>query len=723
MIAKHVAMRSLGRSDFAGLVSYITATQGKTERLGAVLMTNCESGTLQAATEEVLATQRLNTRARGDKTYHLLISFRASETPTADVLQAIEARLCAGLGYGEHQRISAVHHDTDHLHFHIAINKIHPIRLTMHEPYYPHRTLATLCSSLEQEFGLEPDNHQARKSRAENRAADMERQAGIESLVGWIQRNCLDAMIAAPTWAALHQVLHDNGLVLRIRANGFVIESGDGTQVKASTVARTLSRPKLEARLGPFDGSPVQSNTSSPRRTYQQEPVRSRINTSSLYARYQAEQETRGANRTAALKTARNRKSLALEDARRLNRLHRATIRLVDGKGFPKKLVYAQAHAAMQARLSEIRQDYTRARQGIYQAFQRRTWADWLKQQAQQGDREALAALRAREVAQGLRGNVLQAAGRPRAEAAAPVLDSVTKQGTVIFRLGRCAVRDDGDRLQVSREATPEGLQAALRLALARYGDRIQVSGTPEFKAQIVWAAVTAQLPLTFVDPGLEQRRNVLLSPPLPQEKTHERTDPSQRGCADRRDAGRAGTGPQPRSSATRGPVSITGQPHPGRIGRDPPAQGRHHLRTLSELGVVRFSDRGEMLLPGDVPHHLAQPEPAADHALRRGFSGSGLSAESIAAALHYIAERDAKRSKNVDIPKHALYIDQHGLFSFEGIRHVEGQHLALLRHGPMILVKPIDLATVYRLRRIAVGDRVSITPQGLIKTSTGRSR
>ncbi len=40
MIAKHVPMRSLGKSDFAGLAEYITDAQSKTERLGLVTVTN-----------------------------------------------------------------------------------------------------------------------------------------------------------------------------------------------------------------------------------------------------------------------------------------------------------------------------------------------------------------------------------------------------------------------------------------------------------------------------------------------------------------------------------------------------------------------------------------------------------------------------------------------------------------------------------------------------------
>jgi hypothetical protein len=266
-------MRSLGKSDFAGLAEYITDAQSKTERLGLVTVTNCQAGTVQAATDEVLATQHMNTRATGDKTFHLLVSFRAGEKPDADTLKAIEERICAGLGYGEHQRISAVHHDTDNLHIHIAINKIHPTRNTMHEPFQSYRTLGELCEVLERDYGLEKDNHTPARSIAEGRAADMERHAGVESLVGWIKRECLEEIKAAQSWTELHQALQANGLELRAKGNGFVIEAGDGTQVKASTVARELSKPKLEARFGPFEASPERQAETKAKRQYQKKPV------------------------------------------------------------------------------------------------------------------------------------------------------------------------------------------------------------------------------------------------------------------------------------------------------------------------------------------------------------------------------------------------------------------------------------------------------------------
>jgi len=41
MIAKHIAMHSVEKSSFAGLVNYITDNQSKDHRLGEVSITNC----------------------------------------------------------------------------------------------------------------------------------------------------------------------------------------------------------------------------------------------------------------------------------------------------------------------------------------------------------------------------------------------------------------------------------------------------------------------------------------------------------------------------------------------------------------------------------------------------------------------------------------------------------------------------------------------------------
>src|ERR1700674_3977621 len=142
-------MKAARKSRFGELVNYLTDAQGKAGRLGPINIANCHSTQPDWVAREVGATQARNTRAESDKTYHLLLSFAPGEVVAPEALREIEARVCAALGFAEHQRISAVHHDTDALHIHVAINKIHPDRLTLHEPYRDYKTLAEISAKLE----------------------------------------------------------------------------------------------------------------------------------------------------------------------------------------------------------------------------------------------------------------------------------------------------------------------------------------------------------------------------------------------------------------------------------------------------------------------------------------------------------------------------------------------------------------------------------------------
>lgn len=511
MIVKHVPMNAVRKSNFGDLLRYLSDPQDREERVGDIRITNCHADELADATLEIMAMQARNTRAEGDKTYHLIISFRSNEEPPAGALADIEQRICVGLGFGEHQRISAVHHDTDNLHLHVAINKIHPTRLTMNEPFRAYPKLAELCATLEAEYGLERDNHQARKHGAENRASDMERAAGIESLLGWMQRECLEQIQGVQSWAELHQVLSGNDIVLRERGNGFVFEASCGTTVKASSVSRELSKAKLEGRLGEFQPLTVPGAPNDSARQYQVRPVRTHVDTSDLYAAYQAEQQGLAASRLTMLATARDRKTRELNAAIHASRVKRSTIKLMNGSGTSKKILYALASKALRQRVQKIQSKHREERQTISQKNRRRTWNDWLQHRATSGDKQALEVLRARRGSRGLSGNTVS--GQKKVSSLPlTVPDHITKQGTLIYRFGNTAIRDDGDTLKVSRMGSQEGLIATLQLASKRYGDVLAIDGSPEFKEQLACAAVAGKLTVRFLPPEVEKRRLALLA-------------------------------------------------------------------------------------------------------------------------------------------------------------------------------------------------------------------
>lgn len=306
-----------------------------------------------------------------------------------------------------------------------------------------------------------------------------------------------------------------------------------------------------------------------------------------------------------------------------------------------KKLLYAQAHQRLRQQVEILHRQYRKARQAISERFPRCTWADWLRHQALAGDAAALAALRARQTLKGLSRNTLQGDGAPLPGPLAPV-DTLTKQGTIIYRAGRGALRDDGTTLQVAREASPEDLEVALELAMARYGECLTVNGTTEFKQAIVQAAAAAQLPLTFADPVLERRRQALLMK----------------------------------------------EPNPEPAERPPPHRG------------------------AQFPHPR-----------RWGALEATLTPAARAAAERYIAEREQKRLQGLAVPSHAPYRAGQGTLSYAGTRTVAGQPLALMQSTEAVLVLPIDAATARRLKRLAIGAALTVTPQGAIKLGTPRRR
>ncbi len=722
MIAKRVQMKSLNKSDFSELVKYITDAQSKNERVGLVTVTNCHSDRPDVASTEVLNVQAQNKRAETDKTYHLLVSFRPGEQPDSATLSAIEARLCHGLGYGQHQRISSVHHDTDNLHIHIAINKIHPTRYTIFEPYYDFKTIGKLCEKLEREFGLEPDNHQAQTTGAANRANDMEHHAGVESLLGWIKRECFDQIQNARTWTELHQIMVTNGLALHERGNGLVISAEDGTTVKASSLGRGYAKGKLEARLGRF-APDAKRSADKAEKIYASKPMRSKVDTTELYAQYKNEQQDMIAARALAWRLAREQQQRLVEAAKRGGRFKRAAIKLIKGARLEKKMMYAAVSKTLKADIDKANKAYRKARQEIYQQYRRRAWADWLRTKAMEGDLEALAALRGRHAAQGMKGNTVGGNGGAKSNHPCPGHDSVTKKGTIIYRAGATAVRDDGDRLYVSRGADQGGLATALQMAMARYGDCINVKGSDAFKEQIVQAAAAANLNIRFDDAQLASRHQSLKQPSTDKENGHVQSKPAKRGRSGRGGAGRSRAGTTRAGGARRpGPHRAGGasQPDLGGIGTAPPPASKNRLRRLSELGVVRVTGGSEVLLPGHVSDHLEQQGNAADHPLRRRVPGIEPYTAGDTAAERYIAEREQKRNQGIDIPPHRRYAGRSAgddaALAYAGMRQVDGYTLALLQRGEEIEVLPVDDATAQRFKRVAIGTAVTVTAQGTIK-------
>ena len=501
-------MKKPQKSSFVDLVEYLTNSQKKNHRVEEIKISNCKTDHLEAATAEILATQLCNTRAKNDKTYHLIISFRPGEHPSQATLKAVEEKICAGIGFSEHQRISVVHTDTDNLHIHVAINKIHPVKGTMFEPYQAYKKFAELCMQLEDEYGLEKDNHTPRRSLSEGKVQDMEKHSGIESLVTWIRRECLSEIQAAESWEALHRVMGENGLALVKQGNGLVIKSSDQSkeiQVKASTVSRDLSKKRLEDRLGAYiknqhDQADQQNlKTQAEKKHYTKRPLVNSKKANLLYAAYQQDQAKLFEKRAYALKQLSKQYQKNINAIQRSKKRKRALIKLFDGQGINKKRVYQQEYSALIKYTKLARKKYQRERQSLYQQYSRQAWQDWLKTQALAGHADALAVLNAQN-----------------------------------------------------------------------------------------------------------------------NQRTHqdERPNRSKRSNRHRNSRGIGQAGSIRKENPTT--KSSLRQPHFKSVGGQPQAKTQHHLRNLSELDVVQFTQGGEVFLQGDAFGNLDQQRTACNHGLRR---------------------------------------------------------------------------------------------------------
>ncbi|PTN09680.1 TraI/MobA(P) family conjugative relaxase [Nitrosomonas aestuarii] len=506
MIVKHVAVRTESKSRFSRLVEYLTDTQRKTERVGEVSISNCYSDDIESAAIEILATQYMNTRATSDKTYHLIISFRAGEHVRNEDMAGIEERICTGLGFAGHQRISVVHHDTDNMHIHVAINKIHPQRFTIHNPYYDYIKIAGLCEQLEAEFNLAHDNHTTTNSTV----SDIESRTGIESLPGWIRRECLDTIKSADSWQDLHAVLQSHGLEIRERGNGLVFVSGSGITVKASSVDRSLSKNSLVKRLGTFEQAAhtqKTAKTSQKRKHYQPRPLQGRIDTSKLYARYQQAQSQAAGVRQTAWVMLRNQRDRLIDRATQKARLKRSIIRNLAAGKLGKKALYATVSLQFKTSLAIIKRDYRRDYASSKARYPKMAWLDWLAIEANNGNDEALAVLRARKANSDVTGNSICGKQVRGNSSSMGRIESITKSGTVIYRMGSTTVRDDGRRLHIPSNAADASFADILRVAVKRYGNRLAINGDDDFKKAIAQAAVQHNIHVTFDDPALEQYR------------------------------------------------------------------------------------------------------------------------------------------------------------------------------------------------------------------------
>jgi hypothetical protein len=250
-------------SRLAKLVAYMLRGKGE-ERCTWYMAGNLEGLDRQQnaglAVDVMELLQEGNTRAKGNKTYHLVISFHPEDRRLAPAeLKGVVRRAVGAAGLEEHQYIAVRHSEQEHEHLHVAVNKIHPETLKIHHPYKAIHAYQALASILEEELGLHRVNR-ARGRSESHRVRSFEAHQGLESFARWARRTVGDAteLDRIESWHALHEELKRFGVRVMRRGNGLALVDAARPTVacKASALGRGWSRQRLCARYGEFIPGP-----------------------------------------------------------------------------------------------------------------------------------------------------------------------------------------------------------------------------------------------------------------------------------------------------------------------------------------------------------------------------------------------------------------------------------------------------------------------------------
>ena len=477
--------------------------------------------------------------------------------------------MCEAIHAGEHQRLSVVHDDTDCLHLHIAINRVHPKTYTLNSIHKDYAALQAACEQLEAKHGLSRTNHEMTRRASEDRARSVKLHHGETPLLERAQA-VTELLLAVQSWGELHAQLGEHGMTLAQRGAGLVIVAGE-VGVKASSVAKELSFGKLQARLGPFQprrDSPGAGQRRDPDAGHDRKGSRGRPDAySDLRRQFQSErtatvserQETWGGVRQARAAAMQAVRAVAMERLARLEAIA------------PGPARWALSAAVRQEQASHVSQVRAEASERVAHTRRRlaarppTSWIDWLRARAAGGDEDALAILRRSGAAVAAEGGSWIAGGQDGGDVADPVRTSsaqapwkdrlrhVSRRGVVIYEIDRTRVRDDGDRLHLQGHPSDAAIAVALQLAKERHGSRLNVQGELALRSRIAHVAAQIDPNLRFDDAKTERLRaaSVLVQ--------QERRDGDTQG----RGPGRAGQlEPEVRGRSARSRVGASGSVH-----------------------------------------------------------------------------------------------------------------------------------------------------------------
>ncbi|WP_082337838.1 TraI/MobA(P) family conjugative relaxase [Xanthomonas vasicola] len=449
---------------------------------------------------------------------HYILSWREGEYPTpAQVEQAVEI-LLAEFGLAEHQALYALHQDTDNMHLHIAVNRVHPDTLKVIKPNRGfdkeagHRAIAKIEAiqgwSSEQNARYQVDaNGETIRGASDGRKAPSQKRRDMEVRTGEQSAERIAIEAAAPlirdasSWTELHARLQAQGFRYERKGSGAVIWIGD-VPVKASSADRGATLAALEKRLGEFQPAAPAEVLPTPL----VKPIKV---TAPRWAEYIAARRAHYQAKNAAQIRLREKHELERQGVNERQQAERTDITAGTWRGKGKELniirsVLAAEQAAMRLRMQERQRDERRRFQERFRPFP--SYEDWLRSELSP---EAADQWRYRnhgpdEIPARIVGDIrVDPVETRRRKDLRDFVAEIHGDRVAYHLAGRVspAFVDRGDRIDVHDAADEAAILAALQLSAEKWGT-FQVTGSEAYKARC--ASLAARYGFVITNPELQ---------------------------------------------------------------------------------------------------------------------------------------------------------------------------------------------------------------------------
>lgn len=263
----------------SGLAEYITQPElsNNLEKCIFSEAVNFLTDDLKSQTLEMIALSQEAVRSK-DPIDHWVLSWKSNERPTPKQACEAAAIFIKQCGLEGHQYITGLHDDTENMHLHIAVNRVHPdtCKVVKINKGFDKEAAQQSIAIVEkvQGWSVEKNARYRTNDRAElvidpatkrpkiftagekplqptTKAQAMEIQSGEKSAQRVGIEHVAPIIANATSWKELHDNLAAAGMQYQRKGSGAIVQVG-ADLVKASDIDRKASLSALQNRFGPY---------------------------------------------------------------------------------------------------------------------------------------------------------------------------------------------------------------------------------------------------------------------------------------------------------------------------------------------------------------------------------------------------------------------------------------------------------------------------------------